>query len=218
MSKTIYRIVKDNENPYIMVNKGFLQDERLSWKSKGLLTYLLSLPDDWKIYETEIMKHSTDGRDSTRSGIKELIKLGYMERQRIRNEDGSFNGYEYLVYEVSTKNGLSNNGKPENGKSNTTNNNLTNNKSTNNNINLTSDSQASLFVKAFEDYFGYAHRKIIDYKLNDIIFDYDDKELYDMYIKYFEKYSTGNKKHDLEKCSINNVFESIARYKVGGEW
>ena len=49
-----------------MINKEMAQDKTLSWKARGLLLYLLSLPDDWNIYESELIKHATDGRDSTK--------------------------------------------------------------------------------------------------------------------------------------------------------
>lgn len=127
LNLSTYRIRKDKENPYVMVNKSFIYDERMSAKAKGILLYLLSRPDDWKVYETEIIKNFSDGRDSIRSGIKELIKFGYIKRQQNRDKNGKLNGYEYEVYEVSTVDGKSNNGKTDNGKSDTTNNDLTNN-------------------------------------------------------------------------------------------
>jgi len=100
---SIFRVVKDKENPYVMINKSAIQDEKLSWKAKGLLSYLLSMPDDWQVYETELVKHSKDGRESTRSTIKELITAGYIERSkdRIRDDKGLLKGYEYRIYETS---------------------------------------------------------------------------------------------------------------------
>lgn len=130
-SKTIYRVIKDRENPYVMINKQFLNDNRLSWKAKGLLTYLLSMPDDWQIYEAELVKHSKDGLTSLKSGIKELIELGYIVREQLRNEKGQFKGYEYCVYESPAEIGFSNNGDSNNGEPHTTNNNITNNDLTN---------------------------------------------------------------------------------------
>ena len=125
-----------------MINKSPLNDEKLSWKAKGILSYLLSLPDDWQVYETEIQKHASDGIDSLSSGIRELIEFGYIKRERKRSEKGHFKGYEYVIHEVSTESGLSKNGKPKNGlsknglsknrESKTTNNNSTNNDCTNN--------------------------------------------------------------------------------------
>lgn len=83
-----------------MMNKQFLYDKRLSYKSKGVLAYILSRPDDWKIYEVEVVKHSKDGRDSVRTGIKELIDYGYIIRHDVRNEKGQFEGYDYEVFET----------------------------------------------------------------------------------------------------------------------
>ena len=106
-SKSMFRIVKNKDNPYVMLNKEPLNDERLSWKAKGILAYLLSLPDDWQIYEEEVQRHSKDGLDSLNTGIKELIENGYIERLRSRDEKGRLRGYEYSVHEVSTKTGFS---------------------------------------------------------------------------------------------------------------
>jgi hypothetical protein len=130
---TIKRAKRDT--PFVIIDKTALQDNRLSWKAKGLLAYLLSLPDDWKVYVKELSKHATDGRDATNTAIKELIKVGYITRERVRGEDGQFTGWDYTV----TENGFSVNGKPENGKSEngksvTTNNDYTNNDYTNNNL------------------------------------------------------------------------------------
>ena len=138
-SQTIFRVEKNKDNPYVMINKTMLDDNRLSWKAKGILSYLLSMPDDWQVYESEIQKHASDGIDSLSSGIKELIDKGYIKRERKRNEQGHLKGYEYVIYEVSTESGLSKVGLSKvglskNGKSKTTNNDLTNNDSTNNNL------------------------------------------------------------------------------------
>ena len=114
MSQTMMRVVKNKENPYLMLNKTSLNDSKLSWKSKGLHAYLLSLPDDWKIYIEELKEHANDGRESTSNGIKELIENGYIDRKSVHDEKGRFKGYEYLVFEVPTENGKPVNGKTEN--------------------------------------------------------------------------------------------------------
>lgn len=120
---SIFRVQKSKSNPYVMINKNMLKNKVLSWKAKGILSYLLSLPDDWKIYESEIALHAGDGIKGTRTGIKELINAGYIVRQKKR-EKGKFQGYEYDVYEVSTVCLKTENGKTENGKRHTTNNDL----------------------------------------------------------------------------------------------
>lgn len=96
---SVYRKRKDRENPYVQLHKGFIYDKTLSFKAKGILVYLLSRPDDWQVYESEIIKHSRDGKDSVRNGIKELIEQGYISRSNHRTDNGKFAGYIYDVYE-----------------------------------------------------------------------------------------------------------------------
>lgn len=98
----IVRVIKDKSNPYVMLNKTCLRDEKLSWKAKGLHSYLLSLPDDWKIYIEDLKNRSKDGRDSTTSAVNELIKMGYIKRTPSKDEKtGKFKGgYDYEVYEM----------------------------------------------------------------------------------------------------------------------
>lgn len=133
MAGQIHRHKK--EAGFVLVDKTPLNDPTLSWKAKGLLTYLLSLPDDWKINISDLKKRSSDGRDSTVSGIDELIQARYVFRKQDKGDDGKFLGYEYHVferpeyeieYEISmaeggekqgncTVNGFSGCGFPENG-------------------------------------------------------------------------------------------------------
>lgn len=132
----IYTHRKSKRNTFVMIDKFNIEDPRLSWKAKGILHYILSKPDDWQIYERDIMKHATDGRDSVRTGIKELLKYGYMTRRKRRNEKGKFCGYHYETFEVPTEDvksvhgtegGKSVLGKSDDGKPATTNNDLTKN-------------------------------------------------------------------------------------------
>jgi len=159
--KTMFRVCKDKDNPYVMLNKKFLNDTKLSWKAKGILAYLLSLPDDWQVYEDEIVKHSADGRDSTRSGIKELTDRGYIDRERIRDEKGMMRGYNYSVYEVPDHIG-----KPDNGESNTTNNDLTNKKD----IYIALPGDAHIFIPIYKQYFkeylGKEHMRVTKKQLS----------------------------------------------------
>lgn len=100
--------VSKNSN-YSTISNAFLNDEQLSWKAKGLLTWLLTRPDNWKIFSKDLQTRSTDGRDSTNSAIEELIKNGYIERISIR-EKGIYRGYDYTVYESPPQDNRS--GKP----------------------------------------------------------------------------------------------------------
>lgn len=92
--------VKRRETPYVMLDKTSLNDGNLSWKAKGLHAYLISLPDEWVVRERDLAKRSKDGRDSVRSGIKELIEHGYIIRQRKHDKSGKFEGYETVVFEI----------------------------------------------------------------------------------------------------------------------
>ena len=82
MTKSIVRVSKTNH--FVVLDKNFLNDKNLSLKAKGLLAYMLSLPDDWTFYLEELEKHSTDGMSSLRSGFKELQENGYVTRSRKR--------------------------------------------------------------------------------------------------------------------------------------
>ena len=94
----IVRTVKNKDNPYYVKSRAAVSDDRLSWKAKGIHDYLMSKPDHWEANIEELAKASTDGRDSIRSGIKELIKHGYMNRIR-ETEKGKVTGWRLDTYE-----------------------------------------------------------------------------------------------------------------------
>lgn len=94
-----YRVRKGKENPYVMLDKTSVNDSSLSWKAKGILVYLLSKPDDWRVIESDIVKHARDGRDSVRSGLRELERSGYIVRAQEHGQDGKFQPVAYEVYE-----------------------------------------------------------------------------------------------------------------------
>ena len=85
---------------YTTINNTGLRDERLSWKAKGILAYILSLPDDWVFYMEEIATHAKDKISSLYSGMKELKKYGYVKRFPIKDEKGKIIKWETIVYEV----------------------------------------------------------------------------------------------------------------------
>jgi len=60
-------------------------DSRLSWKAKGLHTYLISRPPHWKFYYRDLVKRAQDGRDAVRSGLKELQETGYLVIEQTRD-------------------------------------------------------------------------------------------------------------------------------------
>lgn len=160
---------KKRKNPFVQIDKKMLSDEQISWKAKGILSYLLSKPDDWITYISDLEKRSTDGRDSVRSGFKELENAGYISKKRLR-VNGQFKGWEYEVYERpygiytedgKTEVGKTNVGKTDIGESNTSNNDLSNNELTN--IKPLSDSKISDCAVAedrFEEWWNlYGNKK-----------------------------------------------------------
>ena len=91
--------VERNKNFMVMSNHHF-KNKDLSLKAKGLLSLMLSLPEDWNYNMQGLASLSRDGIDSVRSAIKELEYYGYVERNMIRNEYGLFTDKEYIIWEI----------------------------------------------------------------------------------------------------------------------
>jgi len=98
VNKTIIRVAKNADNPFVMMDKRPLEKPYLSWKAKGLLAYLLSRPDDWTVRLGDLVKRSTDGEYATRQAIKELESAGHITKTQER-KDGQFAEVVYTVYE-----------------------------------------------------------------------------------------------------------------------
>jgi predicted transcriptional regulator len=95
----IYRAEKEKGN-FVQIHKDLINDHTLSPQAKGIMLYLLSQPDDWQFYETEIAKHFNCGVKGISKIMKELIESGYVERDKIKNRiDGRFS-YPYEIYET----------------------------------------------------------------------------------------------------------------------
>ena len=97
MNETKFIKTKKDKN-YTVLDNTFIQDTGLSWKSKGLMTYFLSLPDDWVIHFSEVEKHATDGKGALRSAINELKEHGYLKVVQ-RKEKGKFAEMVYTIIE-----------------------------------------------------------------------------------------------------------------------
>ncbi|WP_214788713.1 helix-turn-helix domain-containing protein [Exiguobacterium sp. s21] len=154
----IHRVRKDNN--FVMLDKGFLNNSNLSLKAKGLLAYVLSLPDDWVIYTEEIAKHHKDGKAAVLTAFKELESEGHVKRERVRQANGQLQGYKTTVYETPvTENRLSEVGKTEVGKtevgkSSTTKNYSTKNDFTKNNSTKSKDSLMETVVAHYQSNYG----------------------------------------------------------------
>lgn len=70
----------------------YMSDEHISLKAKGLLALLLILPDEADKSVKALGEYCSDGPTSIMSGLKELEKLGYIERDRIRDSSGIIGG------------------------------------------------------------------------------------------------------------------------------
>lgn len=93
-----FRVNKDKN--YTTINNTGLKDKRLSWKAKGILAYILTLPDDWVFYREELSRHAKDGLDSLRAGMKELKEYGYLIRFPVRDDNNKIVKWETIIYEV----------------------------------------------------------------------------------------------------------------------
>lgn len=62
---------------FSIIDNQVIENKNLSWGARGLLEYMLSKPDDWKFYMSELITHSNkDGRDKTYGFMDELKKIG----------------------------------------------------------------------------------------------------------------------------------------------
>ena len=98
---TIQRGPHDKVNPYAMINRNALHDQNLSWQAKGLLAYLISLPDDWQIQVSHLSKQykgKGGGERAVYSMLNELIGQGYCERTQSKDKRG-FTCVQYFIYE-----------------------------------------------------------------------------------------------------------------------
>ncbi len=82
---------------YTVIPNEMLNNTELSFKAKAILCYLLSKPDKWSVYLSQLAKVSTDGYESVVSGMNELIEKKYVFRQP--NSGVNPGGWEYFVYD-----------------------------------------------------------------------------------------------------------------------
>lgn len=68
-----------------MVANDVLKDKNLSFKAKGLYSYLFSKPDDWDFSSNRMVMETADGRESIMSGLTELENCGYLDREKLPN-------------------------------------------------------------------------------------------------------------------------------------
>ena len=76
-----------------------LKDARLTLKAKGLLSMMLSLPEDWNYSIRGLAAICREGVDAVGSALKELEEAGYMKRHQLRGDHGRIADTEYIIYE-----------------------------------------------------------------------------------------------------------------------
>ncbi len=90
-----------HEKNFTTLSNEMLNDKTISFKARGLLSFMLSRPTKWVFYSSEIETHSDcDGRTSIASGIRELIKAGYVTRKQTKGNDGKWNHCAWDVWET----------------------------------------------------------------------------------------------------------------------
>ena len=93
----VFRINKTRD--YTVMSNHHLRNTSLSLKAKGLLSLMLSLPDNWDYTTKGLASICKDGIDSICSAVKELEQHGYIVRERVRNNKGQLTTIEYTILE-----------------------------------------------------------------------------------------------------------------------
>ena len=75
-----------------------LRDKELSLKAKGLLSQMLSLPDDWDYTLAGLSHINRESKDAIRSAVNELEAAGYIRRHQKTDASGKFSGNEYVIH------------------------------------------------------------------------------------------------------------------------
>ena len=93
----VFRIEKTRD--YTVMSNHHLRNTALSLKAKGLLSLMLSLPENWDYTTKGLARICKDGVDSICAGVRELEEQGYVVRERVRNPNGQLGAIEYTILE-----------------------------------------------------------------------------------------------------------------------
>ncbi|MCI9392805.1 MAG: helix-turn-helix domain-containing protein [Oscillospiraceae bacterium] len=93
----VFRV--ERNKGYTVMSNYHLRDKSLSPKAKGLLSQILSLPEDWDYTLAGLSQINREKIDAIREAIKELERAGYIVRSRERDEKGRLRGADYVIYE-----------------------------------------------------------------------------------------------------------------------
>ena len=92
--------IQRNQDPFARIDRRLAQDTNLSFAARGLMTYLLSMADNWTIRLDVLRRENGIGRDALRTLFKELQAKGYAELYTEKGGSGQFKGTFWLVREV----------------------------------------------------------------------------------------------------------------------
>lgn len=93
----VFRIERTKD--YTVMSNHHLRNHELSLKAKGLLSMMLSLPDDWNYTTRGLAKICKEGVDAIGSALRELETAGYIVRNQLRDQQGRISDTEYVIYE-----------------------------------------------------------------------------------------------------------------------
>ena len=93
----VFRVERNNN--YTVMSNYHLRDKHLSLKAKGLLSQILSLPEDWDYTLAGLAQINAEGKDAIRAAIVELEKAGYVYRHQTTDKNGKFSANEYIIRE-----------------------------------------------------------------------------------------------------------------------
>ena len=93
----VFRIERTRD--YTVMSNHHLRNEKLSLKAKGLLSMMLSLPDDWNYTTRGLAKICKEGVDAIGGALRELETAGYIVRHQLRDRQGRISDTEYVIYE-----------------------------------------------------------------------------------------------------------------------
>ena len=94
---SVFRVEKTRG--YTVMSNHHLRNHALSLKAKGLLSQMLSLPDDWDYTLQGLAQINKESIDAIREAVRELERAGYIKRSRERDERGCLRGTVYTIYE-----------------------------------------------------------------------------------------------------------------------
>ena len=97
----VFRVQKTQN--YTVMSNHHLRNKALSLKAKGLLSLMLSLPEDWDYTTRGLASICKEGVDGIRATVRELENAGYIIRRRVRDQNGQVRGMEYTVFEQPRK-------------------------------------------------------------------------------------------------------------------